>query len=508
MKIKANKILSILLAVVTVISIISMSAVTTHAETITGTNGGNWSFNDETGVLTISGTGSMNNYQTEYDGNHSPWYSFKDDITSVIIESGVLSIGDAAFHKCSNLKTVSIPDSVKSIGSSSFKGCSSLTSITIPYGVKEIENYTFAGCSNLTSVIMPNSVTMIDHQAFSGCTSLTDIKIPNSVTAIATAAFWHCSGLISVTFPDSVTYIGAMSFMECTSLKNITIPDSVTEICARAFNLCDAITDVYYLGTPEQWYSIKIGNDNIPLYTATIHYNYISTDKFTGIKNDYFYKNDVRVRAYNLVEFEGNFYYTSDGHKLAKDKRIYLTAEQVSGFTYADGTQLVAGYYNFDSDGKMIMHNGVVGDYFYKNNVRVKAYNLIEFEGNFYYTSDGHKLAKDKRVYLIEKQVEGFTYEDGAPLVAGYYTFDADGKMIMLNGVVGDYFYENNVRVRAYNLVEFEGNFYYTSDGHKLAKDKRIYLNAEQVAGFTYADGTPLKVGYYNFDADGKMIVK
>jgi hypothetical protein len=80
--------------------------------------------------------------------------------------------------------------------------------------------------------------------------------------------------------------------------------------------------------------------------------------------------------------------------------------------------------------------------------------------------------------------------------------------MVFMNGPVGDYFYKNNERVKAYQLVEFEGNFYYVSDYHKLAKDKRIYLTADQVKGFTHADGTSLKVGYYNVDADGKLIIE
>ena len=69
-----------------------------------GTCGENltWELDLETGTLTISGTGDMKDYEQVYNGDadysfssSSPW-SNCDDIKSVIIESGVTSIGKCA----------------------------------------------------------------------------------------------------------------------------------------------------------------------------------------------------------------------------------------------------------------------------------------------------------------------------------------------------------------------------------------------------------------------------
>ena len=226
-----------------------------------------------------------------------------------------------------------------------------------------------------------------------------------------------------------------------------------------------------------------------------------------GVVGDYLYKNNIRSDAYQLVEYEGDFYYIGNYHKILRDKTHYLSAERVEGFTYADGTPLEAGNYTFDADGKMVILNGVVGDYFYKNNARLEAYQLVEIEGDFYYISNYHKIVRDKTVYLSAERVDGFTYEDGTPLKAGYYAFGEDGKMVMLNGIVNDYFYKNNVRLDAYQLVEYEGDIYFISNYHKILRDKTVYLSAQRVEGFTNTDGTPLKAGYYTFDADGKIVI-
>ena len=50
----------------------------------------------------------------------------------------VLSIGEAVFHSCSSLTSVTIPDSVSGIGNMGFYGCNKLSNVTIPDGVTSI----------------------------------------------------------------------------------------------------------------------------------------------------------------------------------------------------------------------------------------------------------------------------------------------------------------------------------------------------------------------------------
>ncbi len=106
----------------------------------TGTCGTNvtW-YLDCNGVLTISGTGAMTNFNSA----SMPWYALKNDIKSVVINSGVTSIGNYAFYNCINLTSVSIPSSVTTIKPYAFENCTSLTSVTIPSGVTSIGYYAF-----------------------------------------------------------------------------------------------------------------------------------------------------------------------------------------------------------------------------------------------------------------------------------------------------------------------------------------------------------------------------
>ena len=58
---------------------------------------------DENGTLTVSGTGDMADYT--YKAN-APWYGYRERITSVVVESGVASIGNYAFYKCNAITDV------------------------------------------------------------------------------------------------------------------------------------------------------------------------------------------------------------------------------------------------------------------------------------------------------------------------------------------------------------------------------------------------------------------
>ena len=75
-----------------------------------------YSLSDD-GVLTISGTGKMYDYDHE-TANPSPLSGSL--VKSVVIENGVTSIGDLAFFGCENLTEVVIADSVTSIGEGAF----------------------------------------------------------------------------------------------------------------------------------------------------------------------------------------------------------------------------------------------------------------------------------------------------------------------------------------------------------------------------------------------------
>ena len=85
-------------------------------------------------------------------------------------------------------------------------------------------------------------------------------------------------------------------------------------------------------------------------------------------ENDCFYVNNAKQKAYKLCEYNGDWYFVAEYNKICRGQRRYLNADAVSG------TGFRAGYFDFDSDGKMVPRNGPNEDgFFYIDNVKQKA---------------------------------------------------------------------------------------------------------------------------------------
>ena len=157
-----------------------------------------YTFVSSTGTLTIQGSGAMKDNSSE---SSVPWYSYRTNIKTVIIEDGVTSIGDGAFWGCSGLTSVTIPNSVTSIGEIAFSGCSGLQKVIVP------DIAAWCGIS-----FGDNPLYYANHIYSDENTEIKDLVIPNSVTSIGRGAFRYCSDLTSVTIPNSVTSIGGGAF--------------------------------------------------------------------------------------------------------------------------------------------------------------------------------------------------------------------------------------------------------------------------------------------------------
>lgn len=260
-----KRILSLLLALCLLCGILLQLVPGACAATIGDLNDSiSWDLDKSTGLLSISGSGPMPNWAD--GGEDPPWYDQRTSIRSLILSSGITTIGSNAFKGCSYLSSATLPDGLTTIGDSAFYACplsssfaipssvntignsafygSRLTSVTIPGGVSAIGDYTFYSCTRLSSVEIPDSVKTIGTEAFYGCDRLLSITIPNGVSSIGDHAFYSCDRLSSVTLPNSVSTIGVSAFQNCTALTSVTIPSKVEVLSNSVFRNCTGLESV------------------------------------------------------------------------------------------------------------------------------------------------------------------------------------------------------------------------------------------------------------------------
>lgn len=135
--------------ILAVVLIGSSVYITAFAEGLpsSGECGADATYTFSNGVLTISGTGQMRNY----DIGDSPFDSC-DEIEKIIVESGITSIGENSFSWCNNLTEVSLPNTLTEIGEIAFYECNNLSEITIPNSLKSVGYMNFEYCSNMQTI--------------------------------------------------------------------------------------------------------------------------------------------------------------------------------------------------------------------------------------------------------------------------------------------------------------------------------------------------------------------
>ena len=196
-----HRIISMLILTALIITLLPLSVLSGNTAEESGECGDalKWSFNKDSGTLTISGTGEMYDFGSYWTGESSaPWFNKHEQIKTLVIENGVSTIGESAFEGCENLFSATIPESVTKIGDSAF-----------------------GYCKNLAEISIPDSVTVIGSHAFEYCTGLPDITIPDGVSRINPWCFKGCSSLSVVTLGCSVNSVGVMAFTDCDRLKAI-----------------------------------------------------------------------------------------------------------------------------------------------------------------------------------------------------------------------------------------------------------------------------------------------
>ena len=97
---------------IAIVMLMSLTVLPASAEVYQGKYGSiSWTFDDETGILTISGNGTLKG---------RPWSKYANYVTEAVIEEGITELGLEVLSKHYSLETVHLPLSLEKIGESVF----------------------------------------------------------------------------------------------------------------------------------------------------------------------------------------------------------------------------------------------------------------------------------------------------------------------------------------------------------------------------------------------------
>ena len=227
-----------------------------------------------------------------YSYSTPPW---RDDVKELVIEDGVVYIGNGAFSGCKKLTDISIADTVTTIGLGAFDNSA------FYYDEKNWENdvlycgkYLLNSKDNISgSCKIREGTEYIASYAFSNSyvygeedarQDLYEVIMPKSLKRVGESAFCQCRNLNSVVISENVDYIGENAFNECNNLKSVVLPKNISYIGYQAFGYYSYY--VIHNGIASYEYS-KVNNFTIygtkeseaEIYATENGFNFVALDE-------------------------------------------------------------------------------------------------------------------------------------------------------------------------------------------------------------------------------------
>ncbi|MDR1763992.1 MAG: leucine-rich repeat protein [Dysgonamonadaceae bacterium] len=186
-------------------------------------------------------------------------------LTSVTVESQLISIGKRAFYNCP-ISEFTFPATLTQIGEYAFYG-TSLTNVSLTNNaaLTTLGSRVFYNIQTLKSADL-SGLNALGTYMFSICENLNDVKLSANLNEIPANAFSGCSSLESLQIPDNVSVIASQAFMSCSKLKNINLPTGLVSLGEQAF-VNDTLIAQFPL--PAGFRDFQINANNGSPFTAT-----------------------------------------------------------------------------------------------------------------------------------------------------------------------------------------------------------------------------------------------
>lgn len=248
-----------------------------------------WSL-DESGVLMISGSGSLEKELKVTRGLGEPAL---DSVTEIVFGEGVTSIPESFTADMPNVTKVTIPSTVSTIGLYNFTELKNLSEITVspenlvytsengdlydknmteliayasgkpdieyalPEGVSKIDINAFKYSANLVKIDLNIAFTVLEDFAFVNCDALSEITVPEENGVFRSVdgdlynfaenrLFRYCPGKADSVYqmPETVKRVEAGAFQGAANLTDITLSSHLTRIGIAGFYGCSGLTSI------------------------------------------------------------------------------------------------------------------------------------------------------------------------------------------------------------------------------------------------------------------------
>ena len=262
-------------------------------------------------------------------------------------------------------------------------------------------------------------------------------------------------------------------------------------VCAKTYHNGELIPDGWFENSYFKNHLRLSGIQNVeaPDGSGSYYYDFGDDgqlkDKFTGIFNGYYYSEGLLAKNAGIIKLDGSYYYIGQRGQVYANGTLTITQDKTNDL-------LPAGKYTFAEDGRIILKQGIIDGFYYVDGTIKKGAGVIKLDGSYYYIGQRGQVYANGSLYLKAEMTNGY-------FPAGRYTFAADGKIVLKQGIVDGFYYIDGVLQKNAGVIKLDGSYYYIGQRGQVYANGSLYLNADMTNGYFPA-------GKYTFAADGKII--
>ena len=248
--------------------------------------------------------------------------------SNISVNNQVVEVSELSFNllcDCKDIESLTIPFVGKSLDEDNYLGYlfgaesveyndrfipQSLKNIIITSSTS-ISSYAFYNCKDIEKITISNTVTSIAADAFLGCENL-KYNVDNNLNYLPTFENEYYA-LINVIDDQQKEYdinkntklIAGNVFNKNINFESIVIPESIKYISSSAFGGTNALKDVYFEGSIEDWCNIYFENySSNPMYNTAENFYILKDNLYSEVKEIIIPVSITRIGQYQFDGFK------------------------------------------------------------------------------------------------------------------------------------------------------------------------------------------------------------